>query len=151
MALTHADLAAQLVAEGALAIAQGKPPAKAPVAPVVLDDAERKRIGAKAGEIAVLYPVGKSGVYFQMGGSLARVWYADVESTSAIDTLDRALRQVKANKKSDAAHLTVKGMKVREYRVDLDSKHSVKISVTYPVDKKVRQEFHVQLFAQEKR
>lgn len=151
MALTHADLAAKLVAEGALAISQGRQPAKMPVEAVVLSAEERKRIAANPGEFAVFYPVGESGVFLELGGSIARVWYEGVDAVGAIDTLDRALSKVKVSRLSDSAHEKLKGMKRREYRVELDAKRFVKLSVTYPANKKVKQAFVVQLFAQEQR
>jgi hypothetical protein len=151
MALTHADLAAQLVAQGALAIAKRQLPAKMPVEAVVLDAEERKRIAANPGELAVFYPVGDSGVFLELGGAISRVWYEGVDAVGAIDTLDRALGKVKASRLSDSAHEKLRDMKRREYRVDLDAKHFVKLSVTYPANKAVKQAFVVQLFAQEKR
>lgn len=151
MALTHADLAAQLVAEGALAISQGRQPAKMPIEAVVLSPEERKRIAANPGELAVFYPVGDTGVFLEFGGAVSRVWYEGVDAVGAIDTLDRALSKVKASRLSDKAHEKLKDMKRREYRVDLDAKHFVKLSVTYPANKKVKQAFVVQLFAQERR
>lgn len=149
--LTHAELAAQLVADGALAIAQGKLPAKMPVEALVLSDKERARIAAKAGELAVFYPVGETGVFLEMGGPIARVWYEGIDATGAIDTLDRALKKSKASKTSEGPHPELKGMKVRQYRVALDAKRFVDIKATYSVAKSVKQAFIVQLFAQEKR
>lgn len=151
MALTHADLAAQLVAEGALAIAKGQLPAKMPVEAVVLTAEERKRIAANPGELAVFYPVGETGVFLELGGSVSRVWYEGIDAVGAIDTLDRALSKAKASRLSDAAHEKLQGMKRREYRVDLDAKHFVKVTATYPATKNVKQAFVVQLFAQERR
>jgi hypothetical protein len=151
MALTHADLAAQLVAEGALAIAQGKMPTKMPVEAYALSTEERRRVAADRGDLVVCYPVGESGVFLEMGGAVSRVWYEGVEAVGAIDTLDRALRKAKASKLSESNHPDLPGMKKREYRVDIDIRRFVKISATYPANKNVKQAFVVQLFAQEQR
>jgi hypothetical protein len=151
-ALTHADLLATLVAEGFLAIVQGKLPAKVPVQALPLSDEEKVRAHAAKEALVVFYPVGETGVFFQLGKSRAAVWYDGVNCDGALKTLERALKAAypRYTFVREAPFEESPGTNVRIYRVDTDAKHFVDLEVMHPATKKARQQFMVRMTAWEK-
>jgi hypothetical protein len=150
--LTHAELAAMLVAEGCLPMAQGKQPAKMPVEALPLQNEERERIQARPDGLAVFYPVGETGVFMEFGGNSASVWYEQVDCEGAVATLEQALNRAAPSVRfeKEAPHPDVSGMNVRFYRLETDSKRFVKIEVVHPVSREARQRFVVNLHALER-
>lgn len=151
-ALTHAELAAMLVAEGCLPMAQGKMPAKMPIEALPLHDEERARAGVPPGGVAVFYPVGETGVFMHFGGSQASVWYEHVDCEGAVATLEQALNRAAPTLhfEKEAPHPDVPGMNVRLYRLEVDTKHLVKIEAVHPLRGEARQRFIVNLQALER-
>jgi hypothetical protein len=89
--LTHIGFASKLAIEGCLPLVEGKAPAKMPVEAAPMDIADRARAGADQDALAVFYPVGDSGVFFQMQGATARIWYNNVDCDGAVEAFERAL------------------------------------------------------------
>jgi hypothetical protein len=150
--LTHAELAAKLVAEGFLNIVQGRLPAQIPVPALPLENAEEKRLaGASPTALVVHYPVGESGVFLQMDGHQARVWYHSVDTDGAVATLEKAIIAAHPNAKfvQHAPH-SVTGMGVRVYRLEVDAKRFATIEATFPIDRTLQQRFSVRVFTQER-
>jgi hypothetical protein len=150
--LTHAELTAKLVAEGCLPIALGRPPAKMPVESVLLTEEQRKRADINPGALGTFYPVGDTGVFMQLNGPHARVWYVGIDTDGALETLERALLSVKPTPTfvSQSPHPDVEGMAVRFYRLDAGDGRFVDIEATYPITRDVKQQFIVRLHGRER-
>ena len=149
--LTHAEFAAKLVVEGCVPIVEGKTPGKMPIEALPLDEATKAKVGANPGSLAVFYPLGETGVFMQMHGSNARVWYTDVNTDGALETLERALLAAypQATFNAESAHPTA-GMSVRLYRIEFAGKHFADIEATYPITTGVRQQFVVRVHANQR-
>jgi len=149
--LTHAELTAKLVAEGCLNIVQGRMPAQMPVQALPLPEVEKKQAGANPDALVVFYPVGETGVFFQMDGHQARVWYKGVNTEGAVATLERAILAAHPNAKfiQHSPHPT-QGTGVRLYRLDVDPKHFAVIEATFPIDRTLPQKFSVRVYAEER-
>jgi hypothetical protein len=151
-ALTHADLLATLVAQGFLAIVQGKAPAKMPVEAVPLSEEEKAKVHAAKDALVVFYPVGDTGVFLQLGKSRGVVWYDGVNCDGALKTFERALKAAfpRHTFVRETPYAESPGANVRIYRVDTDAKHYVDLEVMHPANKKARQQFMVRMTAWEK-
>jgi len=152
VALTHADLAVRLVVDGALRIAHGKTPAQMPVQAVPLNDEEKAKADANPDALVVFYPVGETGVFMQMHGNHARVWYTGADCDGVVAMLEKAINKAypAATFKDEQPHLSAHGTNVRLYHVPVDPKHFVSVEATYPIDRRVRQQFAVRVHALEK-
>lgn len=150
--LTHADLLAMLVAQGFLAIVEGKPPAKVPVEAVPLSDEEKSRVHAAKDALVVFYPVGDTGVFMQLGKSRGAVWFDGVNTDGALQKLERALKASYPRHKfvEEKPFPDAPGVNVRIYRVETDAKHYVDLEVMHPASKKARQQFMVRMTAWER-
>jgi hypothetical protein len=152
-ALTHAELAVKLVVDGALRIAQGKTPAEMPVKALPLTDEEKARADANPEALVVFYPAGDTGVFMQMHGNHVRVWYTGAETDGAVALLEKAIHKAHPNAtfKDEQPHLTAHGMNARLYRVPIDDTHYLAVETTFPIDKRVRQQFIVRVHALEQK
>jgi len=150
--LTHADLTAKLVLEGCLRIAEGKELGKMPVEALPLTGAEMAAAGVDPGGLALFYALGETGVFFNIRGAHARVWFNNEDCDGALETFERALQAAypQARFAQQVDH-PVPGMRVRLYRVDLDKKHLVDLEVTYPMSQDAMRQFIVRVHAQERR
>jgi hypothetical protein len=152
--LTHSQLAAKLLVEGCLANIAGNVQGKMPVAPVPLTELERADIGLEQGGNTVFYPVLPTGVFFDMHGAKAMVWFMEADSSQALDAFERAMKakfsRVKQTK--DGAHPTEKGMRTREYVVEFEnSRRLAAIQAEYPDRGAPGKKFQVHILAQERR
>lgn len=149
--LTHAEFAAKLVVDGCVPIVEGKTPGKMPIEGMPLDDAAKAAADAHPGSLAVFYPVGDSGVFMQMHGSNARVWYKGVSTDGALETLEKAIQRAypQAVFRSQVEH-TLPGMSVRLYRIEFGGKHFADIEASYPTTLDVPQQFVVRVHARER-
>lgn len=150
--LTHAQFLAMLVADGCLPIVKGKLPTKMPVEAVVLDHAHREKLEIPPGALAVFYPVGETGVFMQMHGSHARIWYTGIDTDGALATFESELHRAHPSAVfvEQGPHPEVPGSNVRVYRLDIDPTHFVEIEATYPIDRRVNQQFIVRLHGRQR-
>ena len=150
--LSHAQFVAKLVTEGCLRIAQGKLPEKMPVEAVIMTPEQKQKAGAHPQALAVFYPLGETGVFMQMRGSQARVWYNGEDCDDAVATLEQAIRRafpaatfLDQQTHPDGAHIHV-----RLYRVPITDARFIDVEATYPIERRERQQFVVRLHAKER-
>lgn len=149
-ALTHIQFAAKLAIEGCLPMVEGKQPAKMPIEAMPIEPEMRAKAGADPDALAVIYPVGDSGVFFQMHNATARVWFNNVNMDGALETFERALLTgyPKATFVEQLDH-PMPGMRVRLYNVPVDAKHFASVEVTYPTTPEARKQFIIRVHAQQ--
>jgi hypothetical protein len=89
---THSQLAAKLV-EGCVAHIAGNVQGKMPVTPVPISELERADAGLKQGGQTLLYPVNKDGgVFLDLQGSTATIWYITGDFDRGLAALEGALK-----------------------------------------------------------
>ncbi len=132
--LSHGELATQLLVQGCLAHVAGAVQGKAPVAPVVLTELERADIGLAQGGHTLFYPAPPTGVFVDMNGSMATVWFMEADSSRAMELVDAALKRTsyKIKQTKDASHPNEPKMRFRTYEADLGSNRLALIEAEYP-------------------
>ncbi|MBX3428120.1 MAG: hypothetical protein KF779_00905 [Hyphomonadaceae bacterium] len=116
---TESEIAAKLV-EGCLAHIAGDVSGEMPIVPVPISELQRADAGLAQGGKALLYPVSKDGgVFLDLNGSLATIWFVNGDFQRGLAALDRMLkatgRRVKQLK--DEPRDAPKN-RVRSYEVD---------------------------------
>lgn len=102
-ALTHSELAAKLIVEGAIGGIAGTVKGRLPVDPMVLTEREATALGIEPGAGApIFYPLGKSGVYFDILWSRMAVWYSGEDADRAPAVVEALLRKTYPNLKKGA-------------------------------------------------
>lgn len=152
--ITHSDLATVLVIEGCLAMISGKVQGKAPVAGVPVLPEEREELGLKEPGITIFYATGTGGVFLDMGGSTATVWYNGGDCAVALGVFEAALKRAHPNARylEDVVNPNNKDMRSRGFQVELGDGGVGGIDVAYPASAngKSGQQFAVRVFAQKR-
>lgn len=150
--LTHQELAIKLVVEGALRVVTGKTPSEMPVQALPLTDAEKEKAGANPKALVVFYPAGDTGVFMQMLGHQARVWFIGVDCDGVVAKLEQAINQAYPGStfNDEKPHMFAPKTNVRLYQVPVDDKRFAQIEATYPIDREARQQFAVRIYALER-
>lgn len=130
--LTHSQFAAQLVGRSLLYIA-GKPLENPSIKPVPVTELERASVGLQQGGQTMFYPLSRdTGVYFDLAGSVATVWYSDNDFDRGVAALDDALKasgfKVKQLKDESAG---APKQRTRSYEVDLGDRRVAHVVVNY--------------------
>ena len=150
--LTHSQFVAKLVAEGLLSIVQGKLPAEMPIKAVPMTPEEKMKAGANPEALAVFYPLGGSGVFMQMRGAQARIWYVGENCDTAVEELEKAIKRAfpTAGFTNQRVHPDGPHTHVRLYHVPISERRFITVEATYSVDRTVLQKFVVRLHARER-
>jgi hypothetical protein len=121
--LPHSQLAAKLVVDGVLPYIEGNVQGQMPMPPIQLDDMKRHGLGLKPGGKTLFYALSHSGVFFDMNGSTAEVFYADEDYQQALGALDAALKRKYPNARqiSDGPHPRERDYRLRAWEVPLGS------------------------------
>jgi len=154
VSITHSDLVAKLVIEGALAMVAGKVQGKAPVEGLPLKKGEREKLGLKGMGLTVFYPLGEGGVFFDMQGSTATVWYDGGDCERALGVFEVALKRAHATARQleDTTNPNDPAMRSRAYQVELANGKLGIIDVAYPTGAGAKgRQFAVRVFAQQRR
>ena len=132
--MKHSELAAKLIVEGCVAHAAGQVRGEMPVAPVSLTELERADIGLAQGGATLFYPLPPTGVFIDMAGTSATVWFTQADSDLALEALDRALKSAYPRTKQlkDSVHSSQKDVRERAYEVDFGNSRLALIEVEYP-------------------
>ena len=121
-----------------------------PVEAVPLTELERADIGLKQGGHTVFYPLPPTGVFFDMGGTRATVWYTEADAENALKTFERAFKAAYPNAKrtNDTAHPNENGMRVSTYEVDFGNSRLASVEAHYPERNAQAPKFIVYIMAQ---
>jgi hypothetical protein len=131
--LTHSQFAAQLVGRSLRHIA-GKPLDERPaIKPVPVTDLERASVGLQQGGQTMYYPLNRdTGVYFDLAGSVATVWFVNNDFDRGVTALDEALKasgfKVKQLKDDSAG---APKQRTRSYEVDLGDRRVAHVIADY--------------------
>jgi len=132
--IKHSELATQLVIEGALGVFGGKElKGQLPVTPHVLSDREAQDVGLPPGGTVLYYPIDSKGVFFDMVGSRAIVWYSGADADRALSLFDSELKRAYPSAKQlvDTAHPDASEMRIRAYDVKLADGMMATVEVSY--------------------
>jgi hypothetical protein len=151
-ALTHQDMAIKLVVEGALRIVRGQKPAQMPIEALPLTDEEKEKAGANPKALVVFYPVGDTGVFLQMLGHQARVWFTGADCDGVVAKLEQAINTAYPGStfNEEKPHMFAPKTNVRLYNVPVDDKRFATVEATYPIDREAKQQFAVRVYALER-
>ncbi|MGD9968538.1 MAG: hypothetical protein AB7T59_18620 [Hyphomonadaceae bacterium] len=148
---THSQLAVMLV-DGALAYIAGNVQGKMPFAPIPATDVERAQVGLPQNGQTLFYGLGpEGGVFIDMSGSVATVWFMQGDYDRAIVALDAALKQkFRVKQLSDQAQPVPK-QRTRDYEVDVGNSRLAHVVVEYAERGATPARFLVKIGAQVRR
>lgn len=133
-AMSHSQLATKLVVEGCLAHVAGDVQGKMPVIPIPLTMLERADIGLKQGGQTLFYPLSQTGVFLDLDGATATVWFTSDESDQALGALETAIKRAYPGAKQlkDEPHPTDARLRARSYQVELGNSRMALVQIEYP-------------------
>lgn len=148
--LTHSQLATKLVVEGSLANIAGNVQGKMPIEPIVLTELERSDIKLQQGGTTLFFPLPPTGVFFDMHGAQATVWFTDADYQRGLQTLEAAMKAAfpKTKQLKDEASPTEKDVRVRSFEVDFGNKRLALVSAEYGGARAESKRFIVRVVAQ---
>jgi hypothetical protein len=131
--LTHSQLATKLLVEGCLANIAGNVQGKMPMAPVPLSELERAEIGLQQGGHTMFYPLDATGVFIDLMGAKATVWFNDADYDRALETFEAAMMRAfpRTRQLKDGASPRDAGTRERTYEVDLGGSRMALVGVEY--------------------
>lgn len=147
--LTLSELATKLAIEGCIAHVSGRVQGKMPIAPAPLTELERADIKLRQGGHTLYYPLPPTGVFFDMDGAIASVWFTGAESAKGLAVFEAALKRAhpKARQLKDGAHPRAAAMRVRSWEVDLGGGKVALVEADYPAPNKPPELFLVRVTA----
>lgn len=133
-AMSHSQLATKLIVEGCLAHVAGDVQGKMPVIPIPLTMLERADIGLKQGGQTLFYPLPPTGVFLDLNGATATVWFTSDASDQALGALETAMKRVypSAKQLKDEPHPTDARLRTRTYQVELGNSRMALVQIEYP-------------------
>jgi hypothetical protein len=148
--LTHSQLAATIVVDGALAHIAGTVQGKMPVAGVQLTELERNDVGLPQGGVTFFYKVDKSGVFFDMHNAVARVFFADFDYDKAASTIEAAMKRAfpKTKQLKDGLHPRKEKYNYRAYEVDAGNGKLALVEFDIPTSAARRKRFEARVTGQ---
>lgn len=149
-AWTHSQLATKLVVEGCLASVAGRVQGKMPMEPIVLTELERADIGLAQGGDTVFYPLPPTGVFLDLAGTRATVWFNDADAGKALAGFEGAMKQAFSSVRQlhDSAHPKDPKIRWRAYEVDFGNSRLALLEVEYPEPGAERPRFLVRVVPQ---
>jgi hypothetical protein len=131
--LTHSQLATKLLVEGCLANIAGNVQGRMPMAPIQLTALERADAGLPQGGSTLFYPLDVSGVFIDLMGTKATVWFTDADYDRALDTFEAAMKGAfpRTKQLKDSADPRDADARLRTYEVDLGGSRLALVDVEY--------------------
>lgn len=147
--ITQSELAARLVVEACLPAITETVRGELPIEPVLLTDSEAARFGLAEGGTTLLYPLGDSGVFFDMAVSRMMVWFSGGDADKALPTLEAMLKKKypQATLGGEGPHPENSSLRVRNYDVKLGNGRVATLEISYPVKGAHPPRFAVQVIA----
>lgn len=127
--LTHSQVAVMLI-DGALAHIAGNVQGKMPLAPETVTHFDRASVGLKPGGQTLLYRVAEEGVYVDLTGSLATIWFVGGDFSRALAETEALMKRYRAMQVKDEA-LEVPKHRRRVYEVDFGNGRLSTVNVEY--------------------
>ncbi len=147
--LTPSKLAVQLV-EGSLAHIAGRTHALPSIVPVEVTELERSSVGLSGGGQTMMYPLGPVGVFIDLSGSVATIWFVGGDFDRGLDEFESMLKSQRAKRLKDEASPETR-QRVRSYEVDLGGGRLAHVVVEYAERGAARERFVVRVGAQVRR
>jgi hypothetical protein len=147
--LTPSKLAAQLV-EGTLAHIAGRGQAHVSILPVQVTELERASVGLPTAGQTMMYPLGAVGVFVDLSGSVATVWFVGGDFDSGLDAFETMIKTQRAKRLKDESSPEPK-QRVRSYEFDLGGGRLAHVIVEYAERGAARERFLVRVGAQVRR
>ena len=147
--LTPSKLAAQLV-EGSLAHIAGGPQVQPPIAPVEVTNIERASVGLASSGQTMMYPLGPTGVFIDLSGTQATVWFVGGDFDRGLEEFEAMLRSQRAKRLKDEASQESR-QRTRSYEVELGGGRLAHVVVEYAERGAARERFLVRIGAQVRR
>lgn len=144
--LTPSTLAAQLV-EGSLAHIAGRTQTQLDLVPVPVTDVERASVGLPAPGQTMMYPLGPVGVFMDLSGSTATIWYMGGDYDRGLEAFETMLKSQRAKRLKDDSGSEPR-QRVRSYEVDLGGGRLAHVVVEYAERGAARERFLVRVGAQ---
>jgi len=145
--LTNSKLAAQLV-EGCLAHIGGNLQGKIPIEPIPATELERAGVGLQQGGQTLFYPLGDSGVFIDLNGAVATVWYTNGDYDRGLETLEATLKSTRKLKQLSDDSAGVPRHRTRSYEIELGGKRLAHVMVDYAERGAQPERFRVRIIAQ---
>ena len=154
-AISHSQLTVALAIDGAIAMIAGKVQGKAPVESVPVLPEQRKRLGLDPKGTTLFFSAGGSGedgVFFDMAGEHATVWYNGGDCNQAIGAFESALKQAYPATKylGETQNPKDATMRSRGYEIDLGQGRLAVIDAAFPADARAKRQFAVRVFAKKR-
>jgi hypothetical protein len=127
--LTHSQVAVMLI-DGALAHIAGNVQGQMPMKPEPIGDIDRASVGLKQGGQTLLYRVAQDGVFIDLNGQLATIWFVDADFDRALAATDVMLKKYRGKQMSDEALEAPKNRR-RVYEVDFGNGRLATVSIDY--------------------
>ncbi|MFT3728691.1 MAG: hypothetical protein QM759_12775 [Terricaulis sp.] len=148
--LTHSQVAAKLVVDGALANIAGNVDGKMPMSGRPVTPLQRSDLGLADGGGTLFYQVGGSGVFLDMNGAVASIFFADADYDDALPTIETALKRAypKAKQIKDGLHPRKEKFKYRAYEVDTGNGKLALVEFDIPTSSAQQKRFEARVVAQ---
>ncbi|MEZ5959743.1 MAG: hypothetical protein R3C30_04860 [Hyphomonadaceae bacterium] len=128
--LTHSQVAVMLI-DGALAHIAGNARREMPFKGEPVDDLNRAMVGLKKSGQTMLYRVGTDGVFLDLDGPVAMVWFVGGDFDRALGAFeDMAKKNYRVRQMSDEA-LEAPKQRRRMFEVDLGNKRLAVVAIDY--------------------
>ncbi|ANP46191.1 hypothetical protein [Candidatus Viadribacter manganicus] len=148
--MTHSQLAALLV-EGCLGHIAGKVAGKMPVDAIPATGLERASVGLPQGGQTMFYPLGgDTGVYIDLSGAVATVWYMGGDYERGLTAVEDVLKRAQGKQLKDDAGAAPK-QRVRSYQVELGGGRLAHVVIEYVERGAAQERFLVRVGAQVRR
>lgn len=147
---THSQLAVMLV-DGALAHIAGNVQGKMPFSPEPVTALERAQVGLPQNGQTMLYRLGEGGVFIDLSGSVATVWFTEGDYDRALAAVDAAMKQKYRVKQLGDQAQPVPKQRRRNYEVDFGNSRLAHVVVDYAERGATPARFMVKIGAQVRR
>lgn len=128
------ELAAKLFVEGCLASIAGTVQGRMPIAPKTLSEMERAEVGLEQGGNTVFYPLPPTGVFLDMNGAVATVFFSGADAQRGLDAVEAAMKRAYPNTKQikEETDPADKDRRKRSYQVDFGNSRLGLVEIHYP-------------------